>query len=112
MIRFSREEYLDGARLTIESRKTAEEAADQIWREGYDNLFLTAVGGSTVPMMAAAAIVKEMTDLPVFVEQAAELAVRGNRNLTAKSWWSLCQRPGIPGRQWKSPESAKERDAG
>lgn len=32
MIRFSREEYLDGARLTIESRKTAEEAADQIWR--------------------------------------------------------------------------------
>ena len=28
MIRFSREEYLDGARLTIESRKTAEEAAD------------------------------------------------------------------------------------
>lgn len=85
MIRFSREEYLDGARLTIESRKTAEEAADQIWREGYDNLFLTAVGGSTVPMMAAEAIVKEMTDLPVFVEQAAELAVRGNRNLTAKS---------------------------
>lgn len=85
MIRFSEEEYREGARLTIESRKAAEEAADRIAQEGYDNLFLTAVGGSTVPMMAAAAIVREMSTLPVFVEQAAELKARGNKNLTERS---------------------------
>ena len=85
MIRFSEEEYRTGARLTIEARAAAEEAADRIDREGYDNLFLTAVGGSTVPMMAVAAIGKEMTTLPIFVEQAAEVRVRGNKNLTERS---------------------------
>lgn len=85
MMKFNYDEYKSGANLTRESRKAAEIVADTIAKEGYKNIFFTAVGGSISPMMAIGEIAKQLTTIPVFVEQAAELLVRGNKNLCKDS---------------------------
>ena len=85
MLKFNYDEYKNGAELTRESRKIAENVADIIAQQGYKNIFFTAVGGSLSPMMAIGEIAKQLTTIPVFVEQAAELLVRGNKSLNKDS---------------------------
>lgn len=81
MLKFNEQEYRKSAELIREARPIAEKAADEISKKGYKNIFFTAVGGSLAPMLAMGEIAKQLTELPVFVEQAAELMVRGHRAL-------------------------------
>lgn len=85
MIGFNPEEYLTSSRDIIAVRHIAEQVADQIHNEGYSNLFFTSVGGSLAPMMAIQQFAKELTELPVYVEQAAELLIAGNKKLNKNS---------------------------
>lgn len=85
MLKFNLEEYKESTKAINEHRKTAEEVAKVVNEEGYTNIFFTAVGGSLAPMMALGEMAKQLTDLPVFVEQAAELLVRPNKALSKDS---------------------------
>ncbi len=85
MLKFNLEEYKESANVINEHRSTAEQIAKDITKEGYTNIFFTAVGGSLAPMMALGEIAKQITELPVFVEQAAELLVRPNKALSKDS---------------------------
>lgn len=85
MLKFNEKEYRTSMKLICEARPEAERAADELTKRGYKNVFFTAVGGSLAPMMAIGEMAKQVTTLPVFVEQAAELLVRGNKNLDKDS---------------------------
>lgn len=85
MLKFNEKEYRTSMKLICEARPEAERAADELTNRGYKNVFFTAVGGSLAPMMAIGEMAKQLTTLPVFVEQAAELLVRGNKNLDKDS---------------------------
>lgn len=85
MLRFNKEEYLKSAELIRKARPVAEEIALKIHQSGYSNIFFTAVGGSLSPMMAIGDMAKQLTSIPVYVEQAGELFVRGHKTLSEKS---------------------------
>lgn len=85
LLKFNEEEYRTSADLIREARPAAETAADEVCKEGFSNIFFTAVGGSLSPMMALGEIAKQLTTIPVFVEQAAELLTCGNKNLNKDS---------------------------
>ncbi|PLR45377.1 glucosamine--fructose-6-phosphate aminotransferase [Chimaeribacter arupi] len=85
MLGFNQDEYLTSAREIIAARRTAEQVANAIHTAGFSNLFFASVGGSLAPMMAIQEFAKEMTSLPVFTEQAAELIAKGNKKLTPDS---------------------------
>ncbi|SCI04595.1 SIS domain-containing protein [Romboutsia sp. 1001713B170207_170306_H8] len=81
MLKFNEQEYRTSMKLICEARVDAERAADELSKRGYKNIFFTAVGGSLAPMMAIGEMAKQTTTLPVFVEQAAELLLRGHKSL-------------------------------
>lgn len=85
MLKFKEDEYRTSMKLICEARPEAERVADELSKKGYKNIFFTAVGGSLAPMMAIGEMAKQLTTLPIFVEQAGELLVRGNKNLSKDS---------------------------
>lgn len=85
MLKFDYAEYAASEEAVTAARPAAERTAKAIWEKGFSNIFLTAVGGSLSPMMAVGEIAKQVTDLPVYVEQAAELLARGHKMLGRNS---------------------------
>ncbi|EOG8150431.1 SIS domain-containing protein [Citrobacter werkmanii] len=85
MLGFNQDEYLTSAREIIAARKKTEQVADDIHQSGFSSLFFASVGGSLAPMMAINEFAKELTDLPVYIEQAAELIHKGNKRLNKDS---------------------------
>ena len=79
MLGFNQDEYLTSAREIIAARKQAETVADDIYDSGCSALFFASVGGSLAPMMAINEFAKELTSVPVYLEQAAELIHRGHK---------------------------------
>ncbi len=85
MYKFNYDEYETSSKKIIEARKVAEEVAYEVSKEGYKNIFFTAVGGSLSPMMAVGEMAKQLTALPIFIEQSAELLYRGHTSLSTDS---------------------------
>ncbi|EEJ2880135.1 SIS domain-containing protein [Salmonella enterica subsp. enterica] len=85
MLGFNQDEYLTSAREIIAARQKAEQVADEIYQDRFSSLFFASVGGSLAPMMAINEFAKELTTLPVYVEQAAELIHKGNKRLNKDS---------------------------
>lgn len=81
MLKFNEVEYRTSADLIRSAFEKAKEVADTVCKEGFKNIFFTGVGGSLSPMMGIYDISKQMTDIPIYCEQAAELSVRGHRAL-------------------------------
>ncbi len=85
MLKFNEQEYRTSMKLICSARGEAEDVANELCENGFKNLFFTAVGGSLAPMMAIHEISKQTTEVPVFVEQAAELLLRGHKALSKDS---------------------------
>ncbi|MGX8851219.1 SIS domain-containing protein [Amedibacillus sp. YH-ame10] len=85
LLKFNEEAYRESAKEIRKARKIAEDIADKISKEGFENIFFTAVGGSLSPMMAIDEFAKELTTIPVYVQQAAELLTCGNKKLNKNS---------------------------
>ena len=85
MLKFNEKEYRTSADLIRSARKKAEEVADEVCKEGFSNIFFTAVGGSFSPMMSIYESSKQLTTLPIYFEQAAELLARGHKCLNQDS---------------------------
>lgn len=85
MLSFKEDEYKTSEKLIIEARPIAEQVASEINQQGYSNIFFASVGGSLAPMMVIGEIAKEVTDAPIYIEQAAELLIKGNKRLNKDS---------------------------
>ena len=58
---------------------------DQIWNEGFDNIFYIGIGGTYASAMQVEVYMRGRSKLPVYVENAAEFLTTGNKRFTNKS---------------------------
>ena len=77
--------YREHGKTTIAARAEAEQAADRISQHGYKNIFFAGSGGSITTIMAFAEIIKRLSDIPAYWEEAAELMVSNYKQLNQDS---------------------------
>ena len=58
---------------------------DQIWEEGFDNIYFIGIGGTYASAMQVEVYMRGKSSLPVYVENAAEYLTTGNKRLTDRS---------------------------
>lgn len=85
------EKVVDGA---IALRPEIEKCVDRICEEGYKNLFLIGVGGTYAHYLPLQSMVKTLSDLPVYVEMAAEFMALENKYFSKDSVCVFCSRTG------------------
>lgn len=85
MIKFDEEKYRHDLTAQISHIEEGVKIAEQISSEGYSNIFFVAVGGTMAMMMHFVEIAKQMTAVPVYVEQAGELILTGHSQLNKDS---------------------------
>lgn len=85
MIKFDEVQYRKDLTAQVNAISEGKRIADEITKEGYDNIFFVGVGGTYAMMMNFVTLAKQYTKIPVYLEQAGELILTGNPNLTEKS---------------------------
>ena len=85
MIRFNEQKLLDGFAGGIALRPQIESIVDQICVTGYDLICYMGIGGTWASALQAESHIKELSDLPVVVENAAQYNTLGNKRITDKS---------------------------
>lgn len=85
MIHFDKEKYLETGKGVYALRGEIEKIADEISAKGYDNIFFMGVGGTTAELSPIKSIMESMSDVAIYLENAAELVLKGNRHLTERS---------------------------
>ncbi|MCY1713398.1 SIS domain-containing protein [Caproiciproducens galactitolivorans] len=85
MLKFNEAEYRNNCKLILDTKEQIKSVADEVTAQGFKNLFLVAVGGTRAVMLEIGKISKQLTTLPVYIEQASELVLEGNKNLSKDS---------------------------
>lgn len=85
MLKFDLDKYVKYGEETYGLRSKIEEIADQISERGYSNIFFMGVGGTTAELAVIKEIMALYSDIPVYLENAAELLLKGNKHLKADS---------------------------
>lgn len=85
MLKFDLEQYIKHGVETYDLREKIENIADLISDRGYSNIFFMGVGGTTAELAVIQEIMALYSDVPVYLENAAELVLKGNKHLTPNS---------------------------
>lgn len=85
MLKFNEQQQIDDIQGALELRSQLEKIIDEVWEKGYDNIFYLGIGGTYASAMQAVTYINGRSDLPVFVQHAAEYYTTGNRRLTKDS---------------------------
>jgi len=94
MLSFNEKLYKENAFLTYDSKEDVEKVADEISKEDISNIFFVSVGGSLAIMKPIQEIMKQITTLPVYTEQAAELLTMENKQLSSNSLIIMASKSG------------------
>ena len=82
MLKFNEQQQIDDIQGALELRPQVEKIIDEVWEKGYDNVFYLGIGGTYASAMQAVTYINGRSDLPVYVQHAAEYYTTGNRRLT------------------------------
>ena len=85
MLKFNEEEYLKGGAYTMSLLDSMKELAVQIHEKGYTNIFFIGIGGTWAQFHPIVYAMKKYSDADIYLENAAEFNVNGNRRLTKDS---------------------------
>ena len=85
LYKLEKDEYLKMGALVNSKRPELEAIAEQLHQRGYDNLFLTGVGGTTAEFTSMKKVVENHSSIPVYCVNAAELMLEGNKQLSRNS---------------------------
>ncbi|MGX4686199.1 SIS domain-containing protein [Vagococcus sp. JNUCC 83] len=85
MLKFNEQQQIDTIQGALELRPVVEEIVDSVWDNGFDNIFYLGIGGTYASGMQAVTYMNGRSDLPVYIQHAAEYYTTGNRRLTEKS---------------------------
>ncbi|HCM87644.1 MULTISPECIES: SIS domain-containing protein [Enterococcus] len=85
MLKFDEQQQIEDIQGALELRPQVEKIIDEVWEKGYDNIFYLGIGGTYASAMQAVTYVNGRSDLPVYVQHAAEYYTTGNRRLTKDS---------------------------
>ena len=86
MVNFDVEKYRADGKAVLETIPAIESVVDSIVERGYDNMVVIGIGGTWTEWNSVIAILRHYTDLPIYLENAAEILVkRDKRYLTPRS---------------------------
>lgn len=85
MIKYDRQHELDSVNGALAIRPQIERVVDEICERGYDLICYMGIGGTWASALQVESHVKELSDLPITVENAGQCNVVGNRRITKKS---------------------------
>lgn len=94
MLSFDESLYEKNSMVTIEMKKEAEKTADLIHEDGYSSIHFISVGGSLAIMMPIVEMIKQVSSIPVHLEQAAEFNVTGSNQLDKNSLVIMASKSG------------------
>lgn len=85
MLSFNEKEFLANERAALSVKGEIEKVADFISEKGYKNLFLVGIGGTLSYGYVINSIMKSVSKIDVFVENAAEFVLLGNKHFSKDS---------------------------
>lgn len=85
MLKFNEQQQIDAIQGALALRTEVEKAVDAIWDRGFDHIYYLGIGGTYASAMQAVTYINGRSNLPVFVQHAAEYYTTGNRRLTKDS---------------------------
>lgn len=83
--KFDTEEYLQDGDATIEACARAKEMAEEIHRQGYENIFLLGIGGTYDELDMVRYFMNKYSEVEVHLVNAAEFNVLGHNRLKRES---------------------------
>ncbi|MDY4025138.1 MAG: SIS domain-containing protein [Enterococcus avium] len=108
MLKFNEQQQIDDIQGALELRPQVEKIVDEVWEKGYDNIFYLGIGGTYASAMQAVTYINGRSDLPVYVQHAAEYYTTGNRRLTKDSLVILSSVTGTTEEVVKAVDMIKE----
>ena len=108
MLKFNEQQQIDDIQGALELRPKVEKIIDEVWEKGYDNIFYLGIGGTYASAMQAVTYINGRSDLPVYVQHAAEYYTTGNRRLTKDSLVILSSVTGTTEEVVKAVDMIKE----
>ena len=108
MLKFNEQQQIDDIQGALELRPQVEKIVDEVWEKGYDNVFYLGIGGTYASAMQAVTYINGRSDLPVYVQHAAEYYTTGNRRLTKDSLVILSSVTGTTEEVVKAVDRIKE----
>lgn len=85
MLKFDEQKQLASYQEGLALRGQIEEYADKIWADGFDGIFFLGIGGTYASSMQVVTHMTGRSNIPVYVENAAEYLTTGNKRITDRS---------------------------
>ena len=85
MLKFNEQKQIDSVNGALALRPQIEMIVDEIQNSGFDCIYFLGIGGTWASAMQVETYMRGKSNIPVFVENAAEFITTGNRRLTNKS---------------------------
>ena len=84
MRNFDVEKYMKESEAAYAKRADIEALADKLTERGYDNIVVIGIGGTWAEWHPVVHVMRHYTDMPIYLENAAELCVRTDKNFLNK----------------------------
>jgi fructoselysine-6-phosphate deglycase len=102
MRNFDMEKYLADGKTAYGKRADIESLADKLTQRGFHNIVVIGIGGTWAEWSPVVHVMRHYTDLPIYLENAAELCVKRIRDILPKILWSSqLLLPETPKKSWK-----------
>lgn len=85
MLKFNEEEQIKAIKGALALRPQVEKIIDKLYTEKFDAVYYLGIGGTYASSMQAVTYMNGKSNLPVFVQHAAEYYTTGNKRLTKDS---------------------------
>lgn len=85
MLKYDKQKMIDSVNGALELRPQIEKVVNEFQNDGFDNIFFIGIGGTWASALQVEVYMKSRSAIPVYVENAAEYLLTGNKHLTDKS---------------------------
>ena len=108
MLKFDEPKLVNSVNGTLKLRSEVEKIVDEVWGKGFDSIYYLGIGGTYASSMQAVTYINGKSNLPVYVQHAAEYYTTGNKRLTDKSVVILSSVTGTTQEVVKATKDIKE----
>lgn len=108
MLKFNEQKQIDDIQGALALRPEVEKIVDNVWEKGFDNLYYLGIGGTYASAMQAVTYINGKSNLPAYVQHAAEYYTTGNKRLTKDSVVILSSVTGTTQEVVKAVDEIKE----
>ncbi|MBP2098061.1 SIS domain-containing protein [Enterococcus rivorum] len=85
MLKLNEEQQINDIQGILALRPDVENIIDEVWQNGFETIFYLGIGGTYASALQIEAYVRGKSELPIYVQHAAEYYTTGNKRLTKDS---------------------------